>query len=287
MYVLSIDSSTKKLGVAVSRNDRLLAEITSDSGMNHMVNIMEMLDGVLSKSRLSLKEIDVFGVNSGPGDFTGTRIGISVIKILSWLEGKPAYGINTLDVIALGTGIKNSSFVEKTLKKNSSVMVMPCMDVRRDEVYFAFYDITREQPESKKNGEDENNRYLARVGSGRTRYYIKKVGKNFLTHHDNLKNLLNELTNNEVLRIPGSPAEYAKPEILIGGNSYLSYGKTLLDIVKNSRIFSLDKKTAVPDTAWINICTYFNAIKKVETRNLTPVYVREFIPFGGGKKQES
>ncbi len=274
------------MGVAISRNDRLLAEITSNGGMNHMVSIMGMLDGVLSKSRLSLKEVDVFGVNSGPGDFTGTRIGISVIKILSWLEGKPAYGINTLDVIALGAGIKNSSLVEKAIKRNSSVMVMPCMDVRRDEVYFALYNITREQPESKKNGEDKNNRYLARIGSGRTRYYIKKVGKDFLTNHNNLKNLLNELVNDEVLKIPGSPAEYAKPEILIGGNSYLSYGKTLSDIVKNSRIFSLDKKTAVPDTAWINICTYFNAVKKVETRNLTPVYVREFIPFGGGKKKE-
>lgn len=287
MHVLSIDSSTKRPGIAVSRNDRLLAEITSDGSMHHMVNIMGMLDGVLSKSKLSLREIDVFGVNAGPGDFTGTRIGISVIKILSWLEGKPAYGINALDVIALGIGVKNSNFVEKALKKNSSVMVMPCMDVRRDEVYFAFYNITREQPESKKNGEDEDSRYLARIGSGRTRYYIKKVGKKFLTHHDNLKNLLDELINNEALKIPGSPAEYEKPEILIGGNSYLSYGKTLSDIVKNSRIFRLDKKTAVPDTAWINICTYFNAVKKVETVNLTPVYVREFMPFGGGKKQES
>ncbi len=283
MNILSIDSSTKKLSVAVSSNDRLLSEVTGNGGMNHMVNIMGLLDRALSKSKLTLKGIDIFGVNTGPGDFTGTRIGVSVIKILSWLEGKPAYGINSLDAVALGIGLKNSGFIAKALRRNSSVMVMPCMDVRREEVYFAFYNITTREP-------DDKDAYLARIGSGRRSgrmcYFIKKTGKNFLTRYDNLKNLLNNLTENEILKVPGSPFEYKNPEILIGGNCYLSYGKILSGIVKQGKIFSLDKKTACPQAGYLNICAYFNALRKVEAGNLVPVYVREFIPFGRGQQQD-
>src|SRR4030043_830802 len=195
MNILSIDSSTKRLSAAVSSNDILLSEATGNGGMNHMVNIMGLLDRALAKSKLTLKEIDIFGVNSGPGDFAGTRIGVSVIKILSWLEGKPAYGINSLDAVALGIGFKNSGFIARALRRNSSVMVMPCMDVRRAEVYFAFYNITTGEP-------DDKDAYLARIGSGRRSgrkcYFIKKTGDNFLPSHNNLKSLLNNLLENGI-----------------------------------------------------------------------------------------
>ena len=287
MNILSIDSSTKRLSVAVSSNDTLLSEVTGNGGMNHMVNIMGLLDRALDKSKLTLKEIDIFGVNSGPGDFTGTRIGVSVIKILSWLEGKPAYGINSLDAVALGIGFKNSGFIARALRRNSSVMVMPCMDVRREEVYFAFYNITTGES-------DDKDTYLARIGSGRRSgrrsgrvwFFIKKNGENFLTRYDNLKNLLNNLLENGILKVPGSPFEYKNPEILIGGNCYLSYGKIFTGIVRQGKIFSLDKKTSCPQAKYLNICAYFNALRKVEAGNLIPVYVREFIPFGSGPQQD-
>lgn len=286
MNILSIDSSTKRLSVAVSRNERLLSEITGDGEMNHMVNIMGVLDLALSKSKLTLKEIDVFGVNSGPGDFTGTRIGISVIKILSWLEEKPAYGISSLDAVALGISLKNSGFITRALSKNSSVLVMPCMDVRREEVYFAFYNITRES-DNKSRGTDDKDSYLARIGSGRMRCFVKKAGGNFLTRYDNLKSFLNKSVENGILKVPGSSVEYMNPEILIGGNCHLSYGKILSDIVRHERIFSLDKKNACPQAGYLNICAYFNALKKVETKNIVPAYVREFIPFGAGRQQDA
>ena len=86
MNILSVDSSTRKLSVAVSRNEELLSEAVDHTSMKHMVIIMGLLDRALFKAKLTLGDIDAFGVNIGPGDFTGTRVGVSVIKILSWLE---------------------------------------------------------------------------------------------------------------------------------------------------------------------------------------------------------
>ncbi|MDD3819093.1 MAG: tRNA (adenosine(37)-N6)-threonylcarbamoyltransferase complex dimerization subunit type 1 TsaB [Actinomycetota bacterium] len=283
MNTLSIDSSTKRLSIAASRNERLLSEITADDSTNHMVSIMGMLDRVLVKSKLTLEQIDVFGVNSGPGDFTGTRIGISIIKILSLLENKLAYGIDSLDAIAVGMGLRNTGFIAKALGKNSSVILMPCIDVKREEVYFAFYNVTAREPipVGRLQETEGKNSYIARVTGQRVRYTIKKTGENFLMRHDSLENFLGKLTGGGAFKIPGVAAEYLNPEVLIGGNCYLSYGRIISDIVKKGKIFTLDKKTAFPHAEYINICSYYNALKKAEAKNIVPVYVRDFIPFGG------
>jgi tRNA threonylcarbamoyl adenosine modification protein YeaZ len=273
MNILSIDSSTRRLSIAVSQNERLLSETADYNSMKHMVNIMGLLDRALRRAKLTLKDIDVFGVNIGPGDFTSTRIGISVVKILSWLEEEPAFGINSLDVFTLGISLKNTSFTARCLKKNIPVLVMPCLDVRKGEVYFAFYNLT--------SGADNIGEYLAEIKTGDRHYYINKAGENFLIRSDKLKSLLNELAEGGVLKIPGCRKEYRNPEILIGGNCYASYSKILSDITRRNKIFRLDKKTVYPRARYLNICAYFNAVRKVKEKNLIPVYVREFVPFGG------
>jgi tRNA threonylcarbamoyl adenosine modification protein YeaZ len=272
MNILSIDSSTGRLSVAVNQNEKLLSETSDYNSMKHMVNIMSLLGQALSRARLTIKDVDVFGVNVGPGDFTGTRIGVSVIKILSWLEGKPAFGIDSLDIFALGISYRNISFITRCLKKNIPVLIMPCLDVRKGEVYFAFYNLTSEV--------DREGKYLARIGTGGRHYFISKEGKNFLVRNCDLKDLLNGLTANGVLKVPDCGSGYRNPEILIGGNCCINYGKMLSDIARQNKIFNLDKKTAYTIARHLNICAYFNAVRKVKAKNLIPVYVRELVPFG-------
>jgi tRNA threonylcarbamoyl adenosine modification protein YeaZ len=272
MNILGIDSSTGKLSVAVSQNEKLLSETADYKSMKHMVNVMGLLNRALRRANLTLKDIDIFGVNLGPGDFTGTRIGVSVVKILSWLEEKPAFGISSLDIFALGISLKNSSFIACSVKKNIPVLVMPCLDVRRGEVYFAFYNITSEL--------NNEGKYLAEIETRGRHYFINKVGENFLIHHNSLKDSLNKLTGNGVLKIPESGDEYRNPKILIGGNCYASYGKILSDVARQNNIFNLYKRAVYPRARYLNVCTYFNVVRKVKPGNLIPVYVREFIPFG-------
>jgi len=276
MNILSIDSSTKNLGVAVSRDEKLLSEAVDRSGMKHMVRVMGLLDSVLSKAGLSLGDIDAFSVNLGPGDFTGTRIGVSVIKMLSWLEGKPAFGINSLDAFALGIGIKNISLIIRFLSRNIPVLIMPCLDVRKGEVYFAFYSIG--------TGACGERKYVAKIKVKKRTYVIRREGKRFLVPGESLKDFLEGLFTGEVLKIPEAKDEYHSPVMIIGGSCWEGYGKILGDIIRQNKGFYLDRKNIYPQAGYLNICAYFNKIREVEPKNLVPVYIREFVPFGRQKK---
>lgn len=280
--ILGIDSTTGRLCVAVSRNEELLSEMTDCDSKKHMVNIMGLLDSTLQKAKLTLRDIDVFGVNLGPGDFTGTRIGISVIKTLAWLEKKPSSGINALDVFAVGISLENKKFISQCFSKGIPILIMPCLDVRKAEVYFAFYDITAGITNSRSEKEgNERKRYLAGFEIGGKRYDINKVGENFLMHNNELKDFLGKQTENGILNIPGSREEYRNLKVLIGGDCFSSYGKTLSDAARQNDIFKLDKKTTYPRARDLNICTYFSSGKGLRDGNLIPVYVRDFVPFGG------
>jgi tRNA threonylcarbamoyl adenosine modification protein YeaZ len=280
MNILSVDSSTRYLSVAVSRDSSVIYEAMSRAGTGHMVNIMGMLDRTLGKSKIELKDIDVFGVNSGPGDFTGTRIGVSVIKMLAFLEEKPAYGINSLDAVAVGMVLKNINLIAGSPARGVSIIVMPCLDVRRKEVYFSFYSSV---PAAEAGG---GGNYIAKIGSGKDIFFIKKESRNFLVGYDKLKGFLDGLVESRTLRVPGSSAIYRNPEVVIGGNCYKAYRETLSNIIKHGKVYILDKKTAYPRAGYVNACAYYNALKKAGPGNITPVYVREFIPFGGADKDK-
>ncbi|MDD5622508.1 MAG: tRNA (adenosine(37)-N6)-threonylcarbamoyltransferase complex dimerization subunit type 1 TsaB [Actinomycetota bacterium] len=272
--ILGIDSSTGRLSIAVSRNEKLLSEMTDCDSMKHMVNIMGLLDRTLRKAKLTIGDIDVFGVNLGPGDFTGTRIGISVIKTLAWLERKPSFGINSLDIYAVGISRENEKFISRYPGRDVPALVMPCLDVRKSEVYFSFYEITAEADKKHPSG----------IEIGDRSYIINKVGGNFLVKNTELKGFLNGMTVKGILNIPGGIDGYKNSKVLIGGNCFSSYGKTISDAASQNNIFQLDKKTTYPRARYLNICTYLKAARKVESGNLIPVYVREFVPFGGIKK---
>ena len=151
MNILSIDSSTKNISIAVSRDGKLCSEINDSKSLKHMVNITGFMDKSLSAAGLDLKDIDAYGVNIGPGDFTGTRIGVTIIKTLASVESKPAFGIDSLDGFALSIISDNENSIFRYLTKSRELLIMPCLDVRRSEVYFAFYSLIRAS-DSKETG---------------------------------------------------------------------------------------------------------------------------------------
>ncbi len=145
MYVLSIDSTTKKLTVNLSRDGKIISGISDSKCLKHMEKIMTHIDHVVRGGHISLDSIDVLGINAGPGDFTGTRIGISIIKTLSWVLNRPAYGINALDVFALGIVRSNARYINKSIRSGVPVIIAPCLDVRKEELYYSFYEIAIEE----------------------------------------------------------------------------------------------------------------------------------------------
>ncbi|MBS3758293.1 MAG: tRNA (adenosine(37)-N6)-threonylcarbamoyltransferase complex dimerization subunit type 1 TsaB [Desulfobacterales bacterium] len=126
MRVLSVDTATRVLSVAVIENRTLLAELTVNHGQTHSTHLMPAIDAVLEHCRLCFKQLDGFAVCVGPGSFTGLRIGLSTIKGLAFAVSKPIAAISALDALAY-----QFPCVSHT--------ICPMIDARKGEVYSAGY----------------------------------------------------------------------------------------------------------------------------------------------------
>lgn len=127
MLVLAIDTSTKIGSVALYEKGRgLLGEITLNSGNNHSENIMDSIDQLFKLTGKKTEEIDRVAVSTGPGSFTGIRIGVAVAKGLAYSLGCEIVGINELDMIA-------------NLAGDFQGEIISLIDARKERTYFAGY----------------------------------------------------------------------------------------------------------------------------------------------------
>ena len=88
MNILAVDTAGKTAGVALLQDDRLLYECYLDAGMTHSETILPLIDNCLKFCHLTCADIDVYGVNAGPGSFTGLRIGLAAVKApkMQWIR---------------------------------------------------------------------------------------------------------------------------------------------------------------------------------------------------------
>ncbi len=126
MKILAIDSSALAGSVAVVDGDRLLAETFVNTSNTHSETLLPMAAEALGRAELTADDIDMFAVTTGPGSFTGVRIGVSMIKGLAFGKNKPCVGVSTLDALAWG------------LKELKGIIV-PVMDARRCGLYNAVF----------------------------------------------------------------------------------------------------------------------------------------------------
>ena len=127
MKILAVDTAGKTAGVAVMEDDRLLYEVYLDAGLTHSETLLPMVDAALKACRLSCADIDLYGVNAGPGSFTGLRIGLAAVKGLALPRQTPCAPVSTLEALAaahIGEGT-----------------VVCALDARRGQVYSAAFDL--------------------------------------------------------------------------------------------------------------------------------------------------
>jgi len=127
--ILAVDSSAVTAGCAVCRNGEVLAHKLEKSGLTHSQTLLPLIDSVLKEAGVSVTDIDILAVSSGPGSFTGVRIGISTVKGISFTYNIPCVGVSTLDAIAYGA-----------IELNGYIVAV--MDARREQVYNAIYKIS-------------------------------------------------------------------------------------------------------------------------------------------------
>jgi tRNA threonylcarbamoyladenosine biosynthesis protein TsaB len=122
MRILSIDTSSSAGSIVVAEDEKILGEVNIDSAVTHSVRLLNGVDYLLTSLGLLPRDMDAFGVISGPGSFTGVRIGLTTTKGLAETTDRPVISITTFEAC-----VEQFPFQQG--------VIVPLIDARRGEVY--------------------------------------------------------------------------------------------------------------------------------------------------------
>jgi len=134
MKILYVDTSSKYLSLAVAQDNKVLSRTHRQLDRRHSAQLACLIDKMLKRAKVSLKQIDGFCVSKGPGSFTGLRIGITAVKGLAYALEKPAVAIPSLDILA-----QNVKKIKSVRKRELVRQVCPVVDARQNKVYACLY----------------------------------------------------------------------------------------------------------------------------------------------------
>src|SRR5215471_15497753 len=100
MLLLSLDTCDQRGSVAVLRDDRALQVQVHDSSEDYSSWLLPAVRRVLEAQRLTLGELSAYAVTSGPGSFTGVRVGLATVKAWSEVYGQPIAAVSRLEALA-------------------------------------------------------------------------------------------------------------------------------------------------------------------------------------------
>lgn len=186
MNLLAIDTSGPVCGVAILTAQGICHECAVTNRLTHSVNLMPMIDTALTSVGMTLQQMDRLAVVTGPGSFTGVRIGVSTLKGLAHGCGKPCVAVDALEAMAAGAG-------------DFDGVICPIQDARAGQVYGAAFRSGSQRPQ--RLMPDTPIRLESYVES------LRSLGERFLflgdgmpVHRDSLQALL------------GEAAVFAKPQ---------------------------------------------------------------------------
>ncbi len=104
LLILAINTATRIGSVALARGRNVLSLQASDRETSHSIDLITTIESAIKSAGAKLNDVDLFAVASGPGSFTGLRIGIATIKSLAVSVGKQCIGVPTLAAIAHAAG---------------------------------------------------------------------------------------------------------------------------------------------------------------------------------------
>lgn len=134
MIVLGVDTSCKMASVAILNNEIIVCSNEIINEKKHASNLMPLIIKTIEEAKINVNEIDLFAISSGPGSFTGLRIGMATVKGLAFSTKKEVVCVPTLDVLAAGAQKTNS-------------IIVPMIDARNNQVYTAIYNDSLEHSE--------------------------------------------------------------------------------------------------------------------------------------------
>jgi tRNA threonylcarbamoyladenosine biosynthesis protein TsaB len=126
MKILAIDTSSEVACVALLDDNKILCHKKSHDKKTHSQLLMPIISDVIQESGIDISQIDVFAAVTGPGSFTGLRIGVTTVKALTYSMGKRTAAVNSLDSLALNVN-------------GQAEFICPIIEARNDQVFTAVY----------------------------------------------------------------------------------------------------------------------------------------------------
>lgn len=125
--ILSIDTSTNVMGVAITNQNQVIGEVITNVKKNHSIRLMPAIEELMKDCDITPKMLHKIVVAKGPGSYTGVRIGVSIAKTLAWSLNIPLIGVSSLEHLSWnGKGFDGD--------------VCPIMDARRQLLFTGLYE---------------------------------------------------------------------------------------------------------------------------------------------------
>lgn len=129
MNILGIDTATRKANVCLKKDNTFFNK-SIDNEITHSEKLLPLIDSTLKEANLTLKDIDYLACTTGPGSFTGIRIGLSTVKAFAKVIDKPIFAVSSMDVLAYDEKQDNANYV------------VSLMDSKNSRVYYSIYKVT-------------------------------------------------------------------------------------------------------------------------------------------------
>ena len=127
MLILAIDTALDACAVGVLDTvaSKMIAQQSLPMPRGHAEALMPLIDQVMKQSRVGFHDLDRIAVTTGPGSFTGLRVGLSAARGIALATGKPAVGVTTL-----------TAYAAAVISETGRDPVISAIDARHDHVYY-------------------------------------------------------------------------------------------------------------------------------------------------------
>lgn len=137
--ILCIDTTLEEAAIGLAKDGKLLSERTNNAQMDHAAWLHTAIRNMLVEMQQSLNNVEAVAVASGPGSYTGLRVGMATAKGLCFALGVPLITENILKLTAL------QARRERPADNSLPVLYCPMIDARRMEVFTALYDASLQE----------------------------------------------------------------------------------------------------------------------------------------------
>ena len=126
MKILAIDTSSSICSTAILDDEVLIDKNELNNGRTHSENLMPLIDELLKRNNITVKDINLLACSVGPGSFTGIRIGVASIKAIAEVLKIKVAGVTSLETLA------------KNVKDADTIVSL--IDARNNQVYCGIFD---------------------------------------------------------------------------------------------------------------------------------------------------